>query len=99
MAKSVQDMFREKLEPLGFKVKATSFFRRSYAWSPGGLLNLTQDESGHSTDYLYDATGQLIGIWATNYDFLAFSHDAGGRLTEKWFPNGTTARYVYPGSQ
>ena len=68
---------------------------RTYDWSPGGLLNQTQDEAGHRTDYLYDATGQLIGIWAPNYDYLAFSHDAGGRLTEKWFPNGTTTRYNY----
>ena len=34
-------------------------------------------------------------MWAPNYDYLAFSHDAGGRLTEKWFPNGTTARYAW----
>jgi uncharacterized protein RhaS with RHS repeats len=68
---------------------------RTYDWSAGGLLNMMQDESGHCTAYQYDATGQLIGLRVPNYDHLAFSHDAGGRLTEKWFLNGTMARYDY----
>ncbi len=67
----------------------------TYDWSPGGLLNMMQDSDGHRTDYLYDGVGRLIGIWAPNFDYVAFSHDAGGRLTEKWFPNGTTARYAW----
>lgn len=67
----------------------------THDWSPGGLLNMVQDSDGHRTDYLYDGVGRLIGVWAPNYDYLAFAHDAGGRLTEKWFPNGTTARYAY----
>ena len=54
-----------------------------YDWSPGGMLNLMQDSDGNRTDYLYDGVGRLIGIWAPNFDYLAFSHDAGGRLTEK----------------
>jgi YD repeat-containing protein len=68
-------------------------------WSPGGLLNMVQDGDGHRTDYLYDSVGRLIGVWAPNFDYLAFSHDAGGRLTEKWFPNGTTAHCLTTGSQ
>ncbi len=67
----------------------------THHWSPGGLLNTVEDSDGHRTDYLYDGVGRLIGIWAPNFDYLAFSHDAGGRLTEKWFPNGTTARYAW----
>ncbi|MES2369762.1 MAG: hypothetical protein V4554_09800 [Pseudomonadota bacterium] len=61
---------------------------RSFAWSPGGMLNTMQDQNGARTDYLYDPVGNLIGIWGPNFDYLAFTHDAGGRLTEKWNPNG-----------
>ncbi|MEQ1661859.1 MAG: RHS repeat-associated core domain-containing protein [Thiobacillus sp.] len=67
----------------------------AYVYSPGGLLDMMQDSEGNRTDYLYDAVGNLIGIWAPNFDYLTYSHDAGGRLTEKWLPNGHTARYTY----
>jgi YD repeat-containing protein len=67
----------------------------TYDWSPGGMLNLMQDSDGNRTDYLYDGVGRLAGIWAPNFDYLAFSHDAGGRLTEKWHPNGHTARFTW----
>jgi len=66
----------------------TSAKARSFAWSPGGMLNTMQDQNGARTDYLYDPVGNLIGIWGPNFDYLAFTHDAGGRLTEKWDPNG-----------
>ncbi|MHB1260034.1 MAG: hypothetical protein ACYCY4_16990, partial [Thiobacillus sp.] len=85
----------------------TSAKTRSFAWSPGGMLNTMQDQNGARTDYLYDPVGSgrvaakqrgthrrtpcgcnLIGIWGPNFDYLAFTHDAGGRLTEKWDPNG-----------
>jgi hypothetical protein len=39
--------------------------------------------------------GRLVGIWAPNYDYSSFSYDNGGRLTEKWFPNGVDARYTW----
>jgi len=67
----------------------------NYAYSPGGLLNSLSDNQSNRTDYLYDGVGRLIGLWAPNYGYMAFSHDAGGRLTEKWFPNGVTANYAW----
>ena len=39
--------------------------------------------------------GRLAGIWAPNYDYVSFAYDAGGRLTEKWFPNGVDAQYSW----
>ena len=54
-----------------------------------------QDTDGHRTDYLYNATGRLAGIWAPNYDYVAYAYDKGGRLLEKWFPNGVTAQYAW----
>ncbi len=68
---------------------------RSYDWSPGGILNMMEDQSGARTDYLYDPVGSLIGIWGPNFDYLAFTHDAGGRLTEKWNPNGINSQYSW----
>ncbi|MHB1260047.1 RHS repeat domain-containing protein [Thiobacillus sp.] len=68
---------------------------RSFAWSPGGMLNTMQDQNGARTDYLYDPVGNLIGIWGPNFDYLAFTHDAGGRLTEKWDPNGINSQYEW----
>jgi RHS repeat-associated protein len=68
---------------------------RSYDWSPGGLLNTMEDQNGARTDYLYDPVGRPIGIWAPNYDYLVFTHDAGGRLTEKWHPNGINSQYEW----
>jgi uncharacterized protein RhaS with RHS repeats len=41
-------------------------------YSPGGLLNYLQDSDGNRTDYLYNAVGQLTGIWAANYDYVSF---------------------------
>ncbi|WP_298609873.1 RHS repeat-associated core domain-containing protein [uncultured Thiobacillus sp.] len=73
----------------------TSARARSFAWSPGGMLNTMQDQSGARTDYLYDPVGNLIGIWGPNFDYLAFTHDAGGRLTEKWDPNGINSQYEW----
>jgi RHS repeat-associated protein len=37
----------------------------------------------------------LLGIWAPNEDYVSFAYDAGGRLTEKWFPNGINAQYAW----
>jgi len=89
---------------------------RSFAWSPGGMLNTMQDQNGARTDYLYDPVDSdsgrvaakqqgthrrtpcgcnLIGIWGPNFDYLAFTHDAGGRLTEKWNPNGINSQYSW----
>jgi RHS repeat-associated protein len=68
---------------------------QNYAWSPGGLLNMMLDSDGNRTDYVFDAVGRLIGVWAPNFDYVAFGHDAGGRLTEKWYSNGLTSRYTY----
>jgi len=73
----------------------TSARARSFAWSPGGMLNTMQDQNGARTDYLYDPVGNLIGIWGPNFDYLAFTHDAGGRLTEKWDPNGINSQYEW----
>ena len=73
----------------------TSAKARSFAWSPGGMLNTMQDQNGARTDYLYDPVGNLIGIWGPNFDYLAFTHDAGGRLTEKWEPNGINTQYSW----
>jgi len=73
----------------------TSARARSFAWSPGGMLNTMQDQNGARTDYLYDPVGNLIGIWGPNFDYLAFTHDAGGRLTEKWDPNGVNSQYEW----
>src|SRR3569623_1323458 len=73
----------------------TSNRARSFAWSPGGMLNTMQDQNGARTDYLYDPVGNLIGIWGPNFDYLAFTHDAGGRLTEKWDPNGINSQYEW----
>jgi RHS repeat-associated protein len=67
----------------------------AYNWSAGGLLNNVTDSDGDRTDYLYDGVGRLIGLWAPNYDYIAFAHDAGGRLSEKWLPNGASARYTW----
>jgi RHS repeat-associated protein len=39
--------------------------------------------------------GRLSGILAPNEDYVSFSYDPGGRLTEKWFPNGVNTRYTY----
>lgn len=37
----------------------------------------------------------MTGIWAPNDDYVVFAHDQAGRLTEKWLPNGITARYEW----
>ena len=67
----------------------------NYHWSPGGLLDTTQDSEGSRTDYLYDPVGRLTGIWAANDDYIAYIHDAGGRLLEKWYPNGHNSQYAW----
>ncbi|MDP2834456.1 MAG: RHS repeat-associated core domain-containing protein [Pseudomonadota bacterium] len=67
----------------------------NYAYSPGGLLDKKEDSDGHRSDYLYDAVGRLTGIWAPNYDYVAFSHDKAGRPVQKWLPNGDTADYSW----
>lgn len=67
----------------------------SYSYSPGGLLNWMSDSDGNRTDYIYDPVGRLSGIYAANLDYVTFKYDKGGRLTEKWLPNGVTARYGY----
>ena len=66
----------------------------TYAYSPAGLLNLMLDSDGNRTDYLYDPVGRLTGLWAPNYDYVSFGHDAGGRLTEKRV-NSVDAQYTY----
>lgn len=50
---------------------------------------------GRTTTYQYDPIGRLSAIIAPNYNKIAFAYDAGGRPTEKWFPNGVTARMAY----
>jgi hypothetical protein len=37
----------------------------------------------------------LAGIWAPNYDYVSFNYDGGGRLLEKWFPNGINTQYTW----
>ena len=53
------------------------------------------DGKANQTNYLYDATGRLSGIWAPNYGTVSYRYDAGGRLKEKWLPNGVNSRYAY----
>ncbi len=67
----------------------------SYGYSPGGLLNYMQDNDGNRTDYQYDRVSRLISIWAANYDYVSFSYDAGGRVTERMLSSGVDARYTY----
>ncbi|WP_238527289.1 DUF6531 domain-containing protein [Methylomonas methanica] len=67
----------------------------SYSWSPGGLLDYTADSDGARSDYLYDETGRLIGLWAPNYDHTTFDYDAGGRLIEARYPNGIDQTLVW----
>jgi RHS repeat-associated protein len=38
---------------------------------------------------------RLISIWAANYDYVSFTYDAGGRLTEKLLSSGVDAKYTY----
>jgi RHS repeat-associated protein len=56
---------------------------------------MMQDSDGNRTDYVFDAVGRLIGVWAPNFDYVAYAHDAGGRVTEKWYSNGVTSRNVW----
>lgn len=67
----------------------------AYGYSPGGMLNYMSDSDGRRTDYLYDAVGRLAGILAPDYQYVAFNYDKGGRLTDKWLPNGASTRYTY----
>jgi RHS repeat-associated protein len=67
----------------------------SYAYSNAGLLLMMQDSDGNRTDYDYDPTGRLTGIWAPNNDYTAFAYDDDGRLIEKWLPNGVNTQYSY----
>lgn len=67
----------------------------SYFYSNAGLLLTMQDSDGNRTDYDYDPTGRLTGIWAPNNDYTAFAYDDAGRLIEKWFPNGVNTQYAY----
>jgi YD repeat-containing protein len=67
----------------------------SYFYSNAGLLLTMQDGDGNRTDYEYDPTGRLTGIWAPNNDYTAFAYDDAGRLIEKWFPNGVNTQYIY----
>ena len=43
----------------------------NYDFSPGGLLNRVIDGKANQTNYLYDATGRLSGIWAPNYGMVS----------------------------
>ena len=54
-----------------------------------------QDSDGNRTDYQYDRVSRLISIWAANYDYVSFTYDAGGRLTERLLSNGVDAKYTY----
>ena len=54
-----------------------------------------QDSDTTTTNYVYDPVGRLTGIWASNNDFVTFNYDAGGRILEKWFPNGVDAQYSW----
>jgi RHS repeat-associated protein len=67
----------------------------AYAHSPGGLLNSVADSANNRWDYLYDGAGRPTGIWAPNFDYLAFTWDAGGRLIERWSSQGATSRYTW----
>jgi RHS repeat-associated protein len=67
----------------------------NYSYSPGGLLNFVLDSDGNRTDYQYDRVSRLISIWAANYDYVSFTYDAGGRLTEKLLSSGVDAKYTY----
>ena len=67
----------------------------NYSYSPGGLLNYVLDSDGNRTDYQYDRVSRLISIWAANYDYVSFTYDAGGRLTEKLLSSGVDAKYTY----
>lgn len=64
-----------------------------YDFSPGGLLNRVKDSHGNETNYLYDATGRLSGLWAPNYGTVSYRYDAAGQLREKWLPNGVNTQY------
>ncbi|AEF99541.1 RHS repeat-associated core domain-containing protein [Methylomonas methanica] len=66
-----------------------------YSWSPGGLLDYTADSDGARSDYLYDETGRLIGLWAPNYDHYTFDYDNGGRLIAARYPNGIDQTLVW----
>lgn len=67
----------------------------THAFSPGGLLNSVTDSANNRWDYLYDPTGRLAAIWAPNFDYLAFTWDAGGRLLERWSSRGTRSVYAW----
>ncbi|MBI3772988.1 MAG: hypothetical protein HY272_09850 [Gammaproteobacteria bacterium] len=34
-------------------------------------------------------------VWAPHYGTVSYRYDAGGRLLEKWLPNGVTAHYIW----
>jgi RHS repeat-associated protein len=53
------------------------------------------DSDGNRTDYRYDGSGRLDGVWTPNYDFLQFERDGAGRITRKSYPNGVTASYSW----
>src|SRR5689334_17771942 len=59
------------------------------------VTEIVFDSDGNRTDYDYDPTGRLTGIWASNNDYTAFAYDDAGRLIEKWFPNGVNTQYTY----
>jgi RHS repeat-associated protein len=67
----------------------------TYAHSPGGLLNSVTDSANNRWDYLYDGTGRPVGLWAPNFDYLAFTWDAGGRLLERWSSQGASSVYTW----
>lgn len=66
-----------------------------YEYSKAGQLNAMRDSEGGETNYLYDPAGRLMGLWAANYDYIAFGYDKGGRLAERWSPNGVKAEMAY----
>jgi RHS repeat-associated protein len=66
-----------------------------YEWSDAGRLNRMNRSDVGPTDYLYDPVGRLMGLWAPNYDFIAFQWDPSGRLFQKWFPNGVATKYSW----
>jgi RHS repeat-associated protein len=68
-----------------------------YEYSKAGQLNVMRDSEGSETNYLYDGTGRLMGLWASNYDYTAFGYDKGGRLVERWAPNGLKSSWGYNG--
>ncbi|MFQ6595211.1 MULTISPECIES: RHS repeat-associated core domain-containing protein [Pseudomonas] len=66
-----------------------------YERNDQGDVTRRTDPAGHITDYSYNPSGQLTGVWYPDHSCHRLVWNERGQLLEEQLPNGATKRYRY----